>query len=147
MSDKDQLMAMGFTEKQVNRALRKTKNSGLQPALDFIVEHGEEPESDQEVEEEVLDVAVSSLRCDVCQKLFRNSGQAEMHAVKTQHMEFSETTEKIKPLTEEEKKEKLAALQQRLVARKEAKRLQELEEEKQRETVRRTSAAEMQGIY
>jgi UBX domain-containing protein 1/4 len=52
MNDKSHLLAMGFTEVQVTRALRKTKNQGLQPAMDWILEHGEDPVSDAEINPE-----------------------------------------------------------------------------------------------
>lgn len=58
------------------------------------------------------------------------------HAARTKHEAFSESTEVMKPLTEEEKKERLAALQKRL---KEARAKKE--EEEKRETLEKV------GIY
>jgi hypothetical protein len=49
-------------------------------------------------------------------------------------------------LTEEEKKQKVKELEDRLAIRREQKRLEALEEEKRKETVRRTTGAEMQLI-
>jgi len=57
---------------------------------------------------------------------------AEIHANRTQHVNFSESTEVIKPLTAEEKAIKLQELQERL-AQKKLERLQrEKEEEKKK---------------
>ncbi len=50
-----------------------------------------------------------------------DSAAAEFHAVKTQHQNFSESTAAIKPLTEEEKKAKLAELKERLAKKREEK--------------------------
>lgn len=50
------------------------------------------------------------------------------HAARTKHEAFSESTEAVKPLTEEEKKERLAALQKKL---KEARVKKEDEERKE----------------
>ncbi|CAG8848855.1 8786_t:CDS:2, partial [Racocetra persica] len=47
-----------------------------------------------------------SLQCNDCQKLLRDANAAQIHATKTGHVNFSESTTAIKPLTEEEKKEK-----------------------------------------
>lgn len=39
-----------------------------------------------------------------CGKLLKSELDAQAHAARTQHDQFSESTEEIKPLTEEEKK-------------------------------------------
>ena len=49
-----------------------------------------------------------SLICNDCGRRLRSVAQAEFHASKSGHENFSESTEEIAPLTEEEKKEKLA---------------------------------------
>ncbi|KAI0291026.1 ubiquitin-related domain-containing protein [Multifurca ochricompacta] len=43
MSDKDVLISMGFDSARVEWALRATNNKGLQPAMDFILEHNDDP--------------------------------------------------------------------------------------------------------
>lgn len=43
MSDKDVLISMGFEAARVDWALRATNNRGLQPAMDFILEHNDDP--------------------------------------------------------------------------------------------------------
>lgn len=58
-----------------------------------------------------------SLVCNDCGKKFRSQAQAEFHASKTQHVDFSESTEEIAPLTEEERKAKLAELREKLAAK------------------------------
>lgn len=162
-SDREQLLEMGFSEAKVNKALKVTNNAGIQPAMDWLCEHSEDPDTEMtdamnnnnnndekngnhEDDGEITasEVTAQSLKCDDCGKLFRDSARAELHAVKSGHVNFSETTEAIKPLTEEEKKAKLEELQSRLLAKKEAKRQNEIEEEKQKEKVRRTSAKEIQ---
>ena len=42
-----------------------------------------------------------------CGKLLKSEIDAQAHAARTQHDSFSESTEEIKPLTEEEKKQQL----------------------------------------
>ena len=41
--DRDLLLGMGFEAARVDWALRATKNSGLQPALDFLFAHTDDP--------------------------------------------------------------------------------------------------------
>ena len=67
-----------------------------------------------------------SLKCDECGKQLRDAMAAQAHAERTGHSQFSESTEKIKPLTEEEKEAQKKRLQERLVE----KRRMRLEEEK-----------------
>ncbi len=55
-----------------------------------------------------------SLVCNDCGKKFRSQAQAEIHAHRTEHVNFAESTEEIAPLTEEEKTAKLDDLRQKL---------------------------------
>lgn len=43
MSDKQQLLDMGFESERVDWALHATSNKGLQPAMDHLVENSERP--------------------------------------------------------------------------------------------------------
>lgn len=81
--------------------------------------------------------------CNDCQKLFRDAAGAERHATRTGHQNFSESTEAIKPLTEEEKLEKLAELKARMMAKRAAREQQEIEERKQAEKIRRKAGQEI----
>ena len=118
MSDKAQLIEFGFSEAKVVRALKATGNAGLQPALDWLEKHADDPEptgdeggdatmvdaggEDDEAKLKELENAgeAKSLVCQ-CGKKFRNTALAEFHADKSGHDQFSESTEEIKPLTEE----------------------------------------------
>lgn len=55
-----------------------------------------------------------SLVCGECGRKLRSHAQAEFHATKTGHVDFSESTEEIAPLSEEEKKAKLEELRRKL---------------------------------
>jgi hypothetical protein len=52
--------------------------------------------------------------------MFRTQLSAEAHAERTEHVDFEESTEEIAPLTEEQKKEKLAELRERAALKKKA---------------------------
>lgn len=86
--DRDTLLSMGFSEAKVKKALRVTKNSGLQPAMDWLLEHSEDPDpADDEAEDEEDSqiakiesqpgVEARSLVCDDCGKKFRTHASAE----------------------------------------------------------------------
>ncbi|CAG8650530.1 4187_t:CDS:2, partial [Paraglomus occultum] len=84
-----------------------------------------------------------SLKCDDCQRLFRDAAMAERHAIKSGHVNFSESTTAIKPLTEEEKREKIAELKERLAEKRRLKLVEEKEDEKLKEKIRRKSGKEL----
>lgn len=64
-----------------------------------------------------LGEVAKSLECEECGKRFRSEVQAEFHASKSGHDQFKESTEEIKPLTEEEKKARLQELREQLKAK------------------------------
>ncbi|XP_033736183.1 UBX domain-containing protein 1-like [Pecten maximus] len=80
-----------------------------------------------------------SLKCDECGKLLKGEMDAQAHAARTKHSQFSESVEEIKPLTAEEKAEQMRKLQERMKKN----RLEREEKEKQdalaREIQRRQS--------
>lgn len=74
-----------------------------------------------------------SLVCNDCGKRFKNAALAEYHATKTQHTDFSESTEEIAPLTDEQKAAKLEELRQRLKEKRAVQSVQDKEEQKRNE--------------
>lgn len=69
-------------------------------------------------------------------RLFKNQMEVEFHAAKSGHSNFSESTEEKKPLTEEEKKQQLARLEEKLrqkrSEREESEKREALEKERMR---------------
>lgn len=100
------------------------------------VEQGDEGEEGQEGK-------AASLKCDDCGKLFKSAEFAEMHAVKTQHSNFSESTEEIAPLTAEEKAAKLKEIESKMHARRSEREAKEKEEQISREKLRRKQGQEI----
>ncbi|SAM07642.1 hypothetical protein [Absidia glauca] len=166
--DIETLVGMGFSRGKVQKAWKAVKGAGLQPAMDWLLEHPEvtdEPEEETEQgqslsaatsqatsaateEGEIVDgeQTAQSLICNDCQKLFRDATSAERHAIKTQHQNFSESTEIIKPLTEEEKKQKLAELKARLAEKRAKESESSIEERKQAERIRRKAGQDMSAV-
>ena len=86
---------------------------------------------------------VMSLKCEDCGKLIRSEMDAQSHAARTGHQNFSESTEEIKPLTAEEKEEQKQRLQQKLKERQREREAAEKEQEKAREKTRRVTGQEI----
>ncbi|OCB87700.1 hypothetical protein A7U60_g5226 [Sanghuangporus baumii] len=203
--DRDTLLSMGFEAARVDWALRATGNAGLQPALDFLFAHTDDPipdasaqtssssvasgrtegvpagdEDDEDAEAlraalgkgvanvapssegagEGAEVEAKSIKCTQCGKVFKNTALANFHAEKSGHDQFEESTEevrntsiyyfhlsthsklKIKPLTEEEKKQKLAELRAKLAEKRAQKSVEEVEEARSNAAIRRKADRE-----
>ncbi|KAG0224727.1 ubiquitin-related domain-containing protein [Mortierella sp. GBAus27b] len=172
-SDRDTLVGMGFLPNRVDKALRATKNAGIQPAMDWLINHENDPDIDDPISEstggalgatssssttsasaaagaeETDDVVpegelvAQSLVCQTCGVVLRNADAAQRHALRTEHADFAESTQVIKPLTEEEKKAQLLELKQRLADKRAAKALAEKEEQKSAERIRRKAGQDL----
>ncbi|KAJ1916730.1 hypothetical protein H4219_003600 [Mycoemilia scoparia] len=175
-SDKDTLIQMGFTADRVEKAIKETKGSGLQPALDCLGTYSQvkitsyysltlrlcshpddgSEEKDQPVEQTTAEATpkdekpetteteiAQSLKCDECGKSLRTEQGAQNHAIKTGHSKFSQSTEEIKPLTEEEKQAKLKELQEKAELRRKMREEEEKKREKEEEIMRRTKGKDL----
>ncbi|KAL2146208.1 hypothetical protein VTI28DRAFT_4787 [Corynascus sepedonium] len=156
-SDLDMLLEMGFEQARAELAVKKT--GGLQQALNWLEENQDKPLEElqasqatggaEEGEEEgaasiPAGATASSLVCNECGKKFRNRDLASFHASKTDHTDFSESTEEIAPLTEEEKKAKLEELRQKLKEKRANQSVLEKEEAKRNEQIRQKATRESQ---
>eukprot|EP00128_Syssomonas_multiformis_P016344 Colp12_sorted_trinity150504_noHs@27280 len=150
------LMDMGFPENRSKKALAITKG-GVQEAMDWIFAHMDDADIDEPLAEQpahdhdgtlaeaqaAIDGAQArSLKCSDCGKLLRSELEAEAHAARTQHTNFEESTEEIKPLTEEEKKEQLARIQQLIAEKRKMKAEEEKKEQLEKEKLRRKQGQE-----
>jgi len=87
-----------------------------------------------------------SIKCSECGKIFKNTSLANYHAEKSGHDQFEESTEEIKPLTEEEKKQKLAELREKMAAKRAVKAKQEAQENLANEAIRRKSGKDINEL-
>jgi len=157
-TDYELLVEMGFPSERAKLAVSKTK--GLQDALEWLdktqnvpidelndtgspgQQTVDTPSSsggalDADGDKAETTGAAASLKCTDCGKLFSSPERAEFHASRTEHTNFEESTEVIKPLTEEEKKAKLSELRERLAAKREAQATVDRQEAKKNEAIRR----------
>ncbi|KAF4582245.1 UBA/TS-N domain containing protein [Ophiocordyceps camponoti-floridani] len=158
-SDLDQLLDMGFEKVRAEMAVKKS--GGLQGALQWLEDNQEksleeiqdasndanEDEDEAETRAKIAELETGkarSLVCNECGKRFRNQDLASYHATKTEHTDFSESTEELAPLTEDEKKAKLEELRERLKAKKAVQSVQDKEDQKRNEKIRQKATKETQ---
>ncbi|CAK9830400.1 UBX domain-containing protein 1 [Anthophora retusa] len=165
-SDINMLIDMGFSESKAERALEITGNKGVVPAMEWLLAHSDDAEPSSEppiaesapasivqtpAEEDTADAGgqvstteiAKSMKCDICGKLFKSNLEVEFHATKSGHDRFSESTEEKKPLTEEEKKEQLRILTEKLKQKNKEREEQEKKDALEREKNRIKSGKEM----
>ncbi|KAM7185831.1 Ubiquitin-related domain containing protein [Rhypophila sp. PSN 637] len=155
-SDLDALLDMGFEKERAELACKQ--NGGLQGALNWLERNEDKPldelKADAAEEEELTATTITpleggsakSLVCNECGKRFRDQALASFHASKTDHTDFSESTEELAPLTEEEKKARLEELRQKMLEKKAKKAIEEKEEAKRNEQIRLKSTKESQDL-
>ena len=157
----ESLIDMGFPKNRAEKALAKTNHQGAAAAMDWLFAHSDDPDIDDPYEapkgHRLTDepaasdgatgageaASAASLKCDECGKQLRDADAAQAHAVRTGHSQFSESTDQIRPLTEEEKKAQLEKIRQRMAERKQLKELEEKQEQVDREKVRRRTGREI----
>jgi hypothetical protein len=133
--------SMGFSLVKAQKGLLYGTGGTIEGAVDWLTEH----QDDVDIEEPIpMDGMVAqSYKCNECGRVLSNMANLELHANKTGHSDFEESTELVKPLTAEEKTEKIAEIKDLL----KVKRAQREEEEKVDETAqeiqRRSMGKEM----
>ncbi|KAI0114507.1 ubiquitin-related domain-containing protein [Nemania sp. FL0031] len=148
----DQLLEMGFDKERAELAVKKS--DGLPDAMDWLEKNQDTPLEELLAEEEAGpsvakvegDALAMSLVCNECNKKFRSQREAEFHANKSGHTDFAESTEEIAPLTEEEKKQRLTELREKVKAKRANQAVIDKEEQKRNEQIRQKATKESQDI-
>ncbi|KAF1811104.1 putative UBX domain protein [Eremomyces bilateralis CBS 781.70] len=156
-SDLNMLLEMGFDKDRVEIAVKETRS--LQDAIDWLEKNQEksldeikvdtgrdEEEAGPSIEVKAGEAQAKSLVCNDCGKKFRNAGEAEFHAQKSEHTNFSESVDEIAPLTAEEKAAKLEALRQKLAAKRAIQVDEDKLARKKNEEIRRKATKESHDI-
>ncbi|KAK0056133.1 UBX domain-containing protein 1-A [Biomphalaria pfeifferi] len=160
-TDEEILVEMGFPMHQAQRALANTGYKGAQIAMDWLLAHSDDPDIDEpfelpksytlganttgstNIEQGNDPLEAKCLKCEECGKLLKTAMDAQAHAAHYQHTNFSESTEELKPITEEEKKEQLLKLQEKLKQKRFEKEEMEKKEQIQRERIRRNQGRDL----
>lgn len=157
------LMEMGFSKEKAEKGLSMTGNVGVEAAMEWIFNHADEfepgsskstseppaastsdsapPPTDKDADAEA-EVA-KSIKCEDCNKLFKTQLEVEYHATKSGHSNFSESTEEKKPLTEEERREQLRKIEEKLKLKRKEREEKEKQEALDKEKRRIQTGKEM----
>lgn len=152
-SDLETLLEMGFDKARAELAVKRS--GGLQGALEWLEKNQDTPLDELQADDSADAAAAEikgleegqlakSLVCDECGKQFRTTAMAEFHASKSGHENFSESTEELKPLTEEEKKQKLAEMRAALAEKRSRMSEQDKEDQKRNDAIKRKATRETQ---
>ncbi|CAH8509139.1 unnamed protein product [Schistosoma intercalatum] len=136
----EQLMEMGFTQARAEKALKFSGNKGLEEAMEWIVENDSGDEEKEGIngtrENETTDLPLS-YKCDDCDKCLRNEDEVQVHSARTGHVNYSQCSDAVSSLTEDERREQMKKLQELLRAKKTQREEQERHEEIECEKKRR----------
>ncbi len=148
-------------------------NDNVQEALEWLIAHQEELNSDPQPESattsaaptlklnsskieeptaantsasENLSEVHNSLKCDDCGALLKDEDFATLHAHKTGHINFSQSTEAIKPKTKEDIEEQKKRLAEKLVKLRAQRAEEEKKAEIEREIARRKDGRQIHEI-
>ena len=129
--------AMGFTLLRAQKGLLNGNGGTVEGAVEWLDQHSEDADIDEPIALVPKNAGVAqSYKCNDCGKILSSMANLELHANKTGHSDFEESTVAVKPLTAEEKKAKVAEIKALLKAkraeREEEEKKQNIQSEKQR---------------
>jgi len=138
---KVQLLEMGFTEEQVNKGLAATKNSGVQPAMEWIFDH---PESSTEGGQKLGGEAPPPSNPDQKTTEAVTPSATPLQEEEVVVIPPEETVPKI--LTEEEKQQAMIRIKQKQEEIRKKRAEEEALLEKEREATRRKGTRELVDV-
>mmetsp|Transcript_13 Transcript_13/g.18 ORF Transcript_13/g.18 Transcript_13/m.18 type:complete len:541 (+) Transcript_13:212-1834(+) len=130
---------MGFTLIRAQKGLLYSSGKTVESAVEWLMEHQDDADIDDPISDDSTGESgdkAQSYKCNECGKILSNMASLELHANKTGHSDFEESTQAAKCLTAEEKAAKIVQLKALLKAkraeREEAEKVDHTEREKQR---------------
>jgi thiol-disulfide isomerase/thioredoxin len=130
--------SMGFTLLRAQKGLLFSQGATVESAVEWLMEHQDDADIDEPIPEGAVGKA-QSYKCNECGKILSNMANLELHANKTGHSDFEESTHLVKPLTPEEKAAKMAEIKvlikQKRAEREEVEKVDNVEREKQRRSM------------
>ena len=136
--------SMGFSLIRAQKGLLNG-NGTVEGAVEWLLDHQEDDDIDIPIERvpKKSGAVAISYKCVATGKIFANMADLELHANRTGHSDFEETTESKKPLSPEEKAAKILEIKSLLKAKRAERELVEKAEDVDREKQRRFMGQEM----
>lgn len=140
--------SMGFSLIRAQKGLLNG-NGTVEGAVEWLLEHQEDDDIDDPIEKVPKasssggGIVAQSYKCNDCGKILSNMANLELHANKTGHSDFEESTELKKPLTAEEKEAKIQEIKSLLKAKRAEREDKEKVDNVEREKQRRFMGKEM----
>lgn len=132
----DQLTSsMGFSTLRAQKGLLYGQGGTVEGAVEWLLLHQDDDDIDEPIK--ATTAIAQSYKCNECGKILSNMANLELHANKTGHSDFEESTEAIIPLTPDEKAKKVEEIRILLKQKRSQREKQEKEEEIEREKQRR----------
>eukprot|EP00573_Skeletonema_grethae_P001853 CAMPEP_0201686186 /NCGR_PEP_ID=MMETSP0578-20130828/721_1 /ASSEMBLY_ACC=CAM_ASM_000663 /TAXON_ID=267565 /ORGANISM="Skeletonema grethea, Strain CCMP 1804" /LENGTH=551 /DNA_ID=CAMNT_0048170205 /DNA_START=29 /DNA_END=1685 /DNA_ORIENTATION=+ len=137
--------SMGFSEIRAQKGLING-NGTVEGAVEWLLNHQDDDDIDDPIEKVPKGGAAvaQSYKCNECGKILSNMANLELHANKTGHSDFEESTVLKKPLTAEEKGRKILEIKSLLKAKRAEREDTEKKDNVDREKQRRFMGQEMQ---
>lgn len=134
----ESLLEMGFDRNKAEKAVAHTGNQGIERAMDWLMEH----ENDPDIDEPYIPPAGNVLGSTEEQSspLQSPSGTSEQPATENLEEEVGDSKH---PMTEEERKEQVKRLEELMKVRQEERRERQRQEEIEREKQRRKQGQEL----
>jgi len=142
---------MGFSTLRSQKGLLNSDGT-VEGAIEWLCAHQDDPDIDDPIssvetstarpEEKKAGLSAQSYKCNECDKNLSNMANLELHANKTGHADFSESTEMVIPLTAEQKENKIAEIKELLKSKRNEREEQEKEDNVERERQRRNMGKE-----
>ena len=133
---------MGFSVLRAQKGLLYSQQNTVEGAIEWLTAHQDDADIDEPITNAGL--KVMSYKCNTCGKLLSNAANLELHANKTGHTDFEESTENAPVLTAEEKTAKIAEIKELLKKKRAEREAAEQVDEVEREKQRRLMGANMQ---
>ena len=135
---------MGFSLIRAQKGLLNGNARTVEAAIDWLTNHQDDPDIDEPIPLQPKGGGVAqSYKCNECGKILSNMANLELHANKTGHSDFEESTEHVKPLTPEEKAKKIEEIKELLKLKRAEREAAEKVDDVQREKSRRLMGKEM----
>jgi hypothetical protein len=134
--------SMGFPLIRAQKGLIHGNGGNVEGAIEWLLQHQDDDDIDDPIPAEPVQKA-QAYKCNECGKILSNMANLELHANKTGHADFEESTDQVKPLTAEEKAAKLSEIKELVKAKRQEREEKEKSEDVDREKQRRFMGKEM----